>query len=200
MIYGYARVSTTDQDLAAQIGMLRDAGAVRVYSEKVSGARGARPELEACLDDLDAGDTMLVVSVSRLGRSMKQLIDTIDELGRRGIHLKSLTEGFDTSTPGGELLFNVLGAVAQWERQMIVERTNQGLAAARAKGRVGGRRRIMTKDKQELACKLFDEGNNKTEVARMLGVGWTSVHRAIEERADAEDRADRLPTSRQLAS
>lgn len=199
MIYGYARVSTTEQDLSAQIGMLRDAGAVRVYSEKVSGAAKSRPELEACIEDLAAGDTMLVVSVSRLGRSMKQLVDAIDELGRRGIHLKSLTEGFDTSTPGGELLFTVLGAVAQWERQIIVERTNQGLAAARAKGRVGGRRRIMTADKQALACKLFDEGNNKTEVARMLGVGWTSVHRAIEQRDEDEARKQRR-TSHQLAS
>lgn len=184
--YGYARVSTRDQDLDAQVQQLRAGGAVRVYAEKVSGASRSRPELATCLDDLREGDTLLVVAVSRLGRSLNQLIGTLNELGERGIHLRSLTEGFDTNTPGGELLFNVLGAVAQWERQLIVERTKAGQDAARRRGaRIGGRERIMTDEKCALVCRLWDDGNTKAQIAAMVGVSWTSVHNAIRAREGA---------------
>lgn len=179
MIVGYARVSSDDQDLSAQEAELRAAGVDVLYSERVSGQLHRRPQLDACLASLNAGDTLAVVALDRLGRSLSHLVLVVDELGKRGVQLRSLTEGFDTGTAGGELVFHVMGAVAQWERRIISERTKFALDMMREQGRTGGRPRVMTPEKLEVARRLRDEGKNLTQIAKVLGVSWASVQRYL---------------------
>ena len=139
MAVGYARVSTQDQDLALQLDALQAAGCERVYTEKASGAQRDRPQLQAALDYMRPDDTLVVWKLDRLARSLRQLLDTVEVLHARQIGLRSLTEAIDTSTPGGTLVFHLFGALAEFERSIIRERTRAGLAAARARGRTGGR-------------------------------------------------------------
>src|SRR6187200_1319658 len=139
MLVGYARVSTQEQDLALQLDALRAAGCAKVYEEKASGAQRERPELKAALDYVRKGDTLVVWKLDRLARSLKQLIETVELLEDRGIGFKSLTESIDTTTSGGRLIFHIFAALAEFERNIIRERTTAGLNAARARGRVGGR-------------------------------------------------------------
>jgi DNA invertase Pin-like site-specific DNA recombinase len=143
-LVGYARVSTQEQDTALQIDGLKRAGCGRIFAEKASGAQRDRPQLAAALDDMRFGDTLVVWKLDRLGRSMKQLIETIEGLKDRGIGFRSLTEAMDTTTAGGALIFTIFASLAEFERSIIRERTRAGLGAARARGRVGGRPRVLS--------------------------------------------------------
>jgi len=148
-LVGYARVSTDDQDLALQIDALENAGCKlkHIFSDTASGAKSSRPGLDSCLRALQKGDTLLVWRLDRLGRSVRHLVDIVDDLGRRGIGFKSLCDGaIDTTTASGKLIFHVFTALAEFERSLIQERTKAGLSAARARGRKGGRRRIEASD------------------------------------------------------
>jgi len=139
MNVGYARVSTRDQKPELQLDALREAGCERIFEEKASGAQRDRPELKAALDYMRGGDTLVVWKLDRLARSMKQFVDTVEGLDKRGIGFRSITESIDTVTPGGKLVFHVFGALAEFERSIIRERTEAGLRAARDRGRLGGR-------------------------------------------------------------
>ena len=136
-LLGYARVSTGDQRLDLQLDALQTAGCKRVWSDRASGSLTERPQLVQLFDHLRPGDTLVVWRLDRLGRSVRHLIDLVGELGERGVGLRSLQEGIDTTTPGGRLVFHVFSALAQFEREVIIERSRAGVAAARARGRVG---------------------------------------------------------------
>ena len=138
-LIGYARVSTADQDMALQLDALHAAGCSRIFEDRISGTKAERPGLSAALEYLREGDTFVIWKFDRLGRSVRHLIDTVGDLERRGIGLRSLTEAVDTATPGGRLLFHIFGALAQFERDLVVERTSAGLRAAEARGRKGVR-------------------------------------------------------------
>lgn len=179
-LIGYARISTVDQDLALQLDALGTAGCIRVFKDTASGKLDRRPQLDACLDFLREGDTLVVWKLDRLGRSIRHLIDTVTALEERGIGFKSLTEGFDTTTPGGKLIFHVLGALAEFERNLIVERTKAGLAAARARGRKGGRPRVLTPDKIATARKLVDAREmTMAQIAAVVGCSTATLYREL---------------------
>jgi DNA invertase Pin-like site-specific DNA recombinase len=155
-LIGYARVSTIEQNPGLQLDALHAAGCARVFTEEASGAAAERPELARALDHLRAGDALVVWKLDRLGRSLRHLIDTVRALEDRGVGFRSLQEQVDTTTPGGRLVFHVFGALAEFERDLIRERTHAGLAAARARGRRGGRPSVMTAEKLRAARQLYD--------------------------------------------
>lgn len=187
MNVGYARVSTNDQSLLRQEQELTAAGCETVYQEKVSAARGTnRPEWDACLRALRRGDTLVVVELSRLGRSSGQLADLLDDLQDRGIELRILNLGVDTSTPAGRLVFSIISAVAQLELDYLRERTRSGLAAARQQGRVGGSKRQITDKQIKKAHQLYDEGRfSMTEIARIVDVSRPTLYRHLRFGGDA---------------
>lgn len=179
-LIGYARVSTHDQDPALQLDALRRAGCTRIFEDRgVSGAGAERPGLGQALAYLREGDVLVVWKLDRLGRSMAHLIETVGGLERRGVGLRSLTEAIDTTTPGGRLIFHVFGALGQFERDLIRERTRAGLAAAAARGRKGGRKPVVTPDKLRRARGLIAQGLNVREAAARLKVGKTALYRAL---------------------
>lgn len=179
-IVGYARVSTGFQDTALQVDALLGIPCDRIFEEKASGTKTDRPELAAALDYCRPGDTLAVWRLDRLGRSVRHLVDVVTGLQEREVEFRSVTEGIDTSTPGGRLIFHVFAALAQFERELIVERTHAGLAAARARGRVGGRRQVMTADKLVAAQKLLDaEGTTVQAVADAIGVSRATLYRHL---------------------
>ena len=180
-IIGYARVSTSDQSLDRQLDELRANGCERVFAEAASGKRGAhRPQWEACLAHLRAGDTLVVVELSRLGRNTGDLGRLLDDLDHRGIGLTILNLGIDTKTPAGRLIFTIIGAVAAMERELLIERTQSGLAAARARGRVGGRRRSFTAEQEREAQRLYDLGQLTAEqIAKAVGSSTSSLYRYL---------------------
>lgn len=181
MNIGYARVSTGDQTLHLQLDALRAAGCERVFEETASGAKAERPILKEVIDYLRPGDTLVVWRLDRLGRSLGHLIATVTVLAERGIGFRSLNEQIDTTTSGGKLIFHVFGALAEFERDLIRERTNAGLAAARARGRTGGRPKALADPKQlALARRLYQDG--ETDVAticRTLGISRATLYRAL---------------------
>jgi DNA invertase Pin-like site-specific DNA recombinase len=180
MLVGYARVSTRDQNHAPQLDALKAAGCERVYTEKASGAQRDRPELKAALDYARAGDTLVVWKLDRLARSIRQLIETVEELERRKIGLRSLTEAIDTATSGGRLIFHIFAALAEFERSVIRERTAAGLEAARLRGRKGGRpRRLSSADLVAARALLRDPEITVEEVARRLRVGAATLYRYL---------------------
>ncbi len=180
MLVGYARVSTQDQTPALQLDALKAAGCERVFQEKASGAQRDRPELAAALDYMRGGDTLVVWKLDRLARSMKQLIETVEKMEARQIGFRSLTEAIDTTTAGGRLVFHVFAALAEFERSVIRERTTAGLAAARARGRKGGRPRSLTeKDIAAARAMLSNPDITVDEVARRLGVGPATLYRHL---------------------
>ncbi|HEY6425073.1 MAG TPA: recombinase family protein [Pseudonocardiaceae bacterium] len=176
---GYARTSTTGQDTALQRDALQKDGCERIFVEAVSGASADRPVLEQCLAELTAGDALVVWRLDRLGRSAQHLLGILEQLRDRGVAFRSLTEGMDTSTYMGRFVFTVLGAVAEMEREIIRERVNAGLAAARQRGRVGGRPPVVTPERLRLARRLRTDGESVPAIARQLGIGRTALYEAL---------------------
>lgn len=178
-LIGYARVSTTGQDPALQLRALTEAGVSRIYTDTISGATPQRPELAKALDYVREGDVLVVWKLDRLGRSLRDLIDQVNSLNDAGVGFRSLTENIDTTTPGGRLIFHVFGALAEFERDLIRERTNAGLAEARQAGRVGGRPTVMTPERTREAARMRAAGKSLDTVAEILGVGRSSISRAF---------------------
>ncbi len=174
---GYARVSTDDQSLTLQLDALKDGGCARIFTDKIGGARVDRPGLNEALSHLRTGDTLVVWKLDRLGRSVKGLVDLVNSLEERGVHFRSLTDGIDTKTPAGRFFFHIMASLAQMERELIVERTRAGLAAARKLGRIGGRKRRMTDNKIKAARRLLIAGTPPRDVAENLGVSVPTLYR-----------------------
>src|SRR4051812_14529626 len=182
MLIGYARVSTTDQTLALQQDALTKAGCTKIFTDTASGAQTERDGLTDALSYVRAGDTLVVWKLDRLGRSLKDLITRITELETRKIGFKSLTEQIDTTTSGGKLIFHIFGALAEFERDIIKERTNAGLAAARTRGKLGGRPKALSPEKIKLARKLYaDKSTSVTEICKMLGISRHTLRRYVKE-------------------
>ncbi len=158
MLIGYARVSTDDQNPDMQVDDLKKAECQEIFIDKVSGANKDKPELKKALSYLRKDDTLVVWKLDRLGRSVKKLIELTGELENRGIHFKSLTDSIDTSTPAGRFFFHVMASLSEMERELLIERTQKGLIAARKRGRIGGRKRLMTPAKIDSAKKLLAVG------------------------------------------
>ena len=181
MQIGYARVSTFDQDLSLQRDALEAAGCERIFADTISGAKANRPHLDAALDHLRPGDTLVVWRLDRLGRSLSELIDLITALNKEAIAFRSLTEQIDTTTSGGKLIFHIFGALAEFERELIRERTQAGLAAARARGRKGGRPKLLDERKVAMAQALYDSGEHSIkDICQTLGVSRATLYRYIE--------------------
>jgi DNA invertase Pin-like site-specific DNA recombinase len=179
-LLGYARVSTTDQQSQLQVDALDRAGCYLIFTKTASGARTDRPTLEQLLDQLRPGDTLVVWKLDRLGRSLRDLVDTITGLAERGVGFRSLQEAIDTTTPGGKLVFHVFAALAEFERDLIRERTNAGLAAARARGRHGGRPPVLTGHKLQVAQEMCRSGEySVAAIATTLGVSRASIYRHL---------------------
>lgn len=177
---GYARVSTREQNPDHQHDALEAAGCERIYIDKASGKLARRPQLDAMLEYLRPGDQVVITRLNRLGRSVRHLLDLAAELKKRDVDLLVLHQGLDTTSPGGRLVFVILGAIGEFEREMIVEGTLDGLAAARARGRVGGRKPKMTPEKAALARKLYDSKEHTLEfIAEQLGVSRTTLYRSL---------------------
>lgn len=181
-LLGYSRVSTADQNPELQHDALKAAGCWRIFTDHASGAKADRPQLMALLDQLRPGDTLVVWKLDRLGRSVPHLVSTINELHERQVQFRSLTEGFDTTTAAGTLLFHIMGALAHFERDLIKERTHAGLMAARARGRHGGRKPKMTLTKIKTARTMYaSKEHTLAEIADTIGVSRTTVYRYLEE-------------------
>lgn len=188
MLIGYARVSTDDQNTALQIDALKKAGCKKIFEEKASGAKADRPELARALAMARDGDVLVVWKLDRLGRSLSHLITTIRQLAEQGVGFRSITENLDTVSSGGKLVFHIFGALAEFERDLIRERTIAGLAAAKAEGRSGGRRRVMSTDDLKLARALMKDPEwTRDAVAAKLGVSHVTVWRELK-RAEREAR------------
>jgi DNA invertase Pin-like site-specific DNA recombinase len=184
-LVGYARVSTSEQNLRRQVDSLTAAGCIRVFEEKLSGKNAERPELWACLDYLREGDTLVVHDLSRLGRSLADLLSLVGGLRKRGIGFRSLHENLDTTTPGGRLVFHVFAALAEFIRELIVEGTREGLAAARASGVRLGRPPAMTAEQVRHARALLSQPDNTvSSIARLLGVSRSTIYKYVPELSD----------------
>ena len=180
MQVGYARVSTQDQKPDLQLDALGVAGCEKVFEEKASGAQRERPQLVAALDYLRAGDTLVVWKLDRLARSLKQLIETVELLESKGIGFRSLTESIDTTTSGGRLIFHIFAALAEFERNIIRERTTAGLNAARARGKVGGRPKSLSEaDISAARALLSDPAITTRQIAERLGISVSTLYKHI---------------------
>lgn len=187
---GYARVSTADQELAPQLDVLRARGCEPIYSEHASGKHADRPELAQAMKALRAGDTLVVWRLDRLGRSLPDLIATVNELAGRGVAFESVTEAIDTTTASGKLVFNIFASLADFERHLIGERTRAGLAAGRARGRMGGRPPALTsRQLREARLLLTDPEATVTAVAERYGVSRTTLYKGLRELAAKEAEA-----------
>lgn len=186
-LVGYARVSTAEQDTALQLDALRAAGCDPFFEDRASGAKADRPGLAEALGYVRPGDALVVWKLDRLGRSMAHLIDTVRRLEAKGVGFRSLTEGVDTTTPGGTLIFHLFGALAQFERDLIRERTRAGLKAAEARGRKGGRKPTVTTDKLARARLLIAGGLTVREAAARLKVGKSTLYNALGTSADSTE-------------
>lgn len=190
MIYGYARVSTEDQNLDLQIQALKEAGAEKIYGERISGVKAIRPEMISMLDAVKSGDTVIVWKLDRLSRSLKDLILTIESFNERGIHFKSLTEGFDTTKAQGRLIFSIFGALAEFERELIRERVNAGLKAAKKRGQRLGRPNALTVGKKETILNLMAAGMELKEIAKTVGVSRTTLWRFLNDNSETQFTAE----------
>jgi len=180
MKIGYARVSTHEQNLDLQRDALTAAGCQRIYEDKASGSLVSRPERDKLKEALRSGDTLVVWRLDRLGRSLKDLIAWITELEEKGISFQSIQEAMDTSTPGGKLIFHMFGALAEFERNLIRERTKAGLAAARARGKLGGRPKKLDQDKRDLVIKLYNEKELPVKtICEMLGISKPTLYKYV---------------------
>lgn len=180
MNIGYVRVSTNDQDETGQIAMLRAAGCQRIYVDHASGKDLLRPEWAACRQSLQSGDSLVVVRLDRLGRSLIDLIQTIDALGELGIEFRSLTESLDTSTPAGRMMFQIVGAFGEYEHSLIRERTREGLVAAQLRGARIGRPPALSQEQTATVKQLRDDGRTIASIARIFGVSRRTIQRELE--------------------
>ena len=181
MRIGYARVSTREQNLDRQLDQLNAAGADRIYSDKMSGAKESRPQLDKMLEQLREGDTVIVCSYDRLARSTKQLFDLAERFESEGVGLVSLKEGTDTTTPQGRFFFTICAAMAQFERELIKERQAEGIAAAKARGRKFGRP-ATDSEKMDTAIRLYQDGGlSVSEICERTGVSRAPLYRAIKQ-------------------
>jgi DNA invertase Pin-like site-specific DNA recombinase len=180
MLIGYARVSTQEQTLNLQRDALQKAGCSKIFTDTASGAKTERKGLEEALTYVRKGDTLVVWRLDRLGRSLPHLITTMTALENRGIGFKSLTENIDTTTSGGKLIFHIFGALAEFERNLIRERTNAGLSAARARGRIGGRPKALTGRQLNIAQALYDDPKNPiADICRTFKISKVTLYRYI---------------------
>jgi DNA invertase Pin-like site-specific DNA recombinase len=181
MLIGYARVSTSDQTLNLQKDALEKIGCTEIFTDIISGATTERQGLDAALSYVREGDTLVVWRLDRLGRSLKHLIETITNLNNRKIGFKSIQENIDTTTSGGKLIFHIFGALAEFERDIIKERTQAGLQAARARGRLGGRPKALNPKKASIAQALYkDKSNSIAEICKTLNISRATLYRYIE--------------------
>jgi DNA invertase Pin-like site-specific DNA recombinase len=185
MLIGYARVSKDEQNLDLQLDALTGAGVERMFTDKQSGAKADRKGLAEALSHLRRGDVLTVWKLDRLGRSTIQLMLLLNDLHQRGVEFKSLTEGIDTTTPMGRFYFTMSSALAQLERDRLIERTRAGLASAKARGRLGGRKPKLTPDQVGMAAGLLESGTPPRDVARAFGVGRSTLYRALGARVEA---------------
>jgi len=189
MLIGYARVSTDDQHLDLQREALTQAGCLKIYEDRAGGAQAARPGLALALEVLREDDTLVVWRLDRLGRSLKDLIALVEALEAQGIGLQSLKESIDTTSSGGKLVFHLFGALAEFERTLIRERTQAGLSAARARGRRGGRPKALDLAQRQLAVRLYRERQHRiAEICRLVGISKPTLYSYLAE-ADARDAA-----------
>ncbi len=177
MLIGYARVSTDDQNLSLQTDALKQSGCERIFTDKLSGKSTERPGLKDAIAQLRKGDTLVVWKLDRLGRSVKSLIEMVSNLEIQDVGFKSITDGIDTASPAGRFFFHVMASLSQMERELIVERTQAGLQAAKNRGIVGGRKRAMTESKIDAAKKLIQAGTPPKEVAASIGVSVPTLYR-----------------------
>ena len=182
MRIGYARVSTDDQNLNLQRDALRKAGCKKVYEDRISGVKAERPGLQMALEVARPGDVIVIWRLDRLGRSLRNLIDLVGKLNGKQIALKSLQEAIDTTSSGGKLIFHMFGALAEFERNLIRERTQTGLAAARARGRKGGRPKALNADKRRLVVKLYNQREHGiNEICHLMGISKPTLYKYVEE-------------------
>jgi DNA invertase Pin-like site-specific DNA recombinase len=186
---GYIRTSKKDQNPQLQRKDLLAAGCEKIFEEQISSRKAERPQLRAALEYVRKGDALVVWKLDRFGRSLQELIELVRGLKERGIEFVSLRESIDTTTPGGKLVFHVFGAVAEFERDLVLERTVAGLEAARARGRRGGRPRALDESKARLARRLKAEGEHSVEeICSMLGVGRSTLYRYLAEEDEADSK------------
>lgn len=179
---GYCRVSTHDQNLDLQKDALESAGCIKIFCDQVSGSKSDRPGLDEVLNYLRKGDCLVVWRLDRMGRNLKHLISVVEDLEKRGIGFSSLQEGINTSTPGGKLIFHVFGALAEFERCLIQERTQAGLAAARARGRLGGRKRKLTSKQVEIMFNMHDSKKHSIrEICKTFGITTPTFYNYLNE-------------------
>ena len=187
MKIGYARVSTTDQNLDLQTDALKATGCKKIFSDRgVSGAKAERPGLDKALDQLRKGDILVIWKLDRLGRSLSHLLSIIEDLKQKGVDFASVQDGFDTSTASGKMVFSVIGAMAEYERNLIRERTMAGLAAARARGRTGGRPKSLDESQVKVAIALADAGElSIKEICEQVGCSRSTYYRQVAPRLKA---------------
>lgn len=179
MLIGYARVSTEDQHLDAQLDALRASGVARIFADRISGTKRSRPDLDRMLDQLREGDIVVVTKYDRLARSLRDLLEIVEAIGQRGAGFKSLAEDIDTTTPAGRLVFHVFASIAQFERERISERTREGLEAARRRGRVGGRPPSLSSAQKAEVIRMRDqELRPLSEIAQIFRVSTKTIRRA----------------------
>ncbi len=184
MLIGYARVSTDDQNLHLQKDALNTTKCDRIFEDCLSGSKSKRPGLDAALEMLRTGDTLVVWRLDRLGRSLKDLIQLTETLKERGVGLKSLQEAIDTTTSSGQLIFHLFAALAEFERNLIRERTNAGLAAARARGRLGGRPKALDANKRKLAVELYHKSEHSIdEICGMMGISKPTLYKYVDDKS-----------------
>jgi DNA invertase Pin-like site-specific DNA recombinase len=188
MLIGYARVSTHEQTLNLQQDALEKAGCTKLFTDTASGAKAERKGLDEALDYVRKGDTLVVWRLDRLGRSLPHLIATMTALEERGIGFKSLTENIDTTTSGGKLIFHIFGALAEFERNLIRERTTAGLLAARARGRKGGRLKALSAKQLSIARDLYEKRHPIAEICRTLKISRATLFRYMKPREEQKPR------------
>lgn len=180
---GYGRVSTADQNPDSQRDALVRAGTDQIFLDTYTGTKSSRPQLDKMLEQLRAGDTIVITRLDRLGRSTKDLLNLVSDLQETGVNLEVLEQNINTSSPEGKLFFTLVASFAEFEREIMRARTMDGLAAARARGRIGGRKPALSQAKIDLAKKMYAEGRYVKEIADVLGVSRPTIYRALEKQA-----------------
>ena len=184
MNIGYCRISTSEQNLDLQIQALKEAGCEKIFEEVASGAKDDRPKLKEAIDYARKGDVIVIWKLDRLSRSLKHLIETVNDLEKREIGFRCTTQQLDTTTPSGKLIFHVFGAISEFERSLIRERTAAGLKVARARGRLGGRPKVLDQEKITIAQALYNDGKTTVEkICSTLGISRATFYRNVKQKA-----------------